>query len=269
MNKEKYGFVYIWRDKKRKMCYIGCHWGTIEDGYICSSGQMRDAYRRRPNDFRRKILQYVYTNRIDLLEIEHQWLQLIPDEELGKKYYNQCKHKFGHWSAQEYTQSISKKISIATTLAMNDPDMKIKMRAVYDRRIGIPNLKMKGRVVPEDTRQKISKKLTGRPLSEEHKKNIGLGGKGRIGYWKGKQHDSEYKQNMSLSVRRAVQEGRLNTPEQIKQKAEYYDLHPEKRQFLSKLTSSWKWYNNGITNKRCVECPSGFKPGRIKWAQLA
>ena len=24
-----------------------------------------------------------------------------------------------------------------------------------------------------------------------------------------------------------------------------------------------KWYNNGIINKRCFECPNGFKEGRI------
>lgn len=85
---DKYGFVYIWRDKRRQMYYIGCHWGTTEDGYICSSRRMRKAYRRRPKDFRRKILQYVYTNRIDLLEKEHNWLQLISDKELKVKLLN-------------------------------------------------------------------------------------------------------------------------------------------------------------------------------------
>jgi hypothetical protein len=52
---EKYGFVYIWYDRKRKMYYVGSHWGTIEDGYICSSNRMRDAYREDP-----KILKDVY-----------------------------------------------------------------------------------------------------------------------------------------------------------------------------------------------------------------
>ena len=46
---EKYGFIYIWYDNFRKMYYIGRHWGTEDDGYICSSNRMRDAYRRRPN----------------------------------------------------------------------------------------------------------------------------------------------------------------------------------------------------------------------------
>lgn len=29
--KEKYGFVYIWFDKKHKRFYIGCRWGTEND----------------------------------------------------------------------------------------------------------------------------------------------------------------------------------------------------------------------------------------------
>ena len=107
---EKYGFIYIWYDCKRKMYYIGSHYGTEDDGYICSSNRMRDAYRRRSHDFKRRIIK----NKIDrsnLLEEEHKWLQLIPDDELGKKYYNLRKHKWGHWSTDEKTKlSIKEKI---------------------------------------------------------------------------------------------------------------------------------------------------------------
>ena len=61
---EKYGFVYIWRDRKHKMFYIGCHWGTEDDGYVCSSNRMRNAYNRRPNDFKRKIISHKYVRGI-------------------------------------------------------------------------------------------------------------------------------------------------------------------------------------------------------------
>ena len=63
---EKYGFVYIWRDKGKNRYYIGSHWGREDDGYICSSHWMRKSFKRRPLDFRRKILNRIYTNRIDL-----------------------------------------------------------------------------------------------------------------------------------------------------------------------------------------------------------
>ena len=107
---EKQGFIYIWLDKKRKMYYVGCHFGLENDGYICSSNRMRDAYRRRPEDFRRKIIQK-NLQKESLLEEEHKWLSLIPDEQLGKKYYNLSKKHFGHWSANiEKNASVREKL---------------------------------------------------------------------------------------------------------------------------------------------------------------
>ena len=107
----KYGFVYIWYDRKRKMFYIGCHWGTEDDGYICSSNRMRDAYRRRPQDFKRRILKRVDDRKL-LLELEHEWLSLIKKDDLGVKYYNLRKHQWGHWTTDlEKKKSTSKKIS--------------------------------------------------------------------------------------------------------------------------------------------------------------
>lgn len=44
----KYGFVYLWYDTYRKMYYIGSHWGTESDGYVCSSRRMKFAYKKRP-----------------------------------------------------------------------------------------------------------------------------------------------------------------------------------------------------------------------------
>ena len=50
MQQEKYGFVYIWRDRKHNRYYVGSHWGHTGDGYICSSSWMKQAYKRRPDD---------------------------------------------------------------------------------------------------------------------------------------------------------------------------------------------------------------------------
>ena len=97
---EKYGFVYIWYDKKRKMYYVGCHWGTENDGYICSSNRMRDAYRRRPIDFKRRIIEKTYDKSL-LYDVEYKWLSMIPENDLGKKYYNLRNHKWSHWSSDE------------------------------------------------------------------------------------------------------------------------------------------------------------------------
>lgn len=110
----KYGFVYVWHDRKNKMFYVGCHWGTEDDGYICSSERMRSAYRRRPDDFKRRIVSRVNSNRKDLLTEEHKWLSQIKDEELGKKFYNLSKKHFGHWSLDDRSMlSTKEKMSAA------------------------------------------------------------------------------------------------------------------------------------------------------------
>lgn len=109
---EKYGFVYLWFDKKHKRYYVGCHWGTEDDGYICSSRIMKKAYKRRPNDFKRRILSRIYTNKKDLLEEEYRYLNMIKDHELKVRYYNLHNYHFKHWSSCESTtQKVSEKVS--------------------------------------------------------------------------------------------------------------------------------------------------------------
>jgi hypothetical protein len=112
--KEKYGFVYIWYDRKHKKYYVGCRWGCEDDGYICSSPWMKRGYKRRPEDFKRRILSKIFTNKKDLLEEEYKWLSMIKKEELSKKYYNLHNHHFGHWSIDEDSKiSVSEKIKLS------------------------------------------------------------------------------------------------------------------------------------------------------------
>lgn len=102
----KHGFVYIWYDRKHKRYYIGCRWGKETDGYICSSPWMKAAYRRRPEDFKRRILETDIHDRQTLLEREYAWLQLTKKEELaGPRYYNLHNHKFNHWSVNPLTRA--------------------------------------------------------------------------------------------------------------------------------------------------------------------
>lgn len=106
---EKYGFVYIWFDRSKKRYYIGCHWGTEDDGYICSSTWMRNAYRKRPQDFKRRIISRVYTDRKDLFEEEFRFLNMIKDEELKIKYYNLSRIHPHHWSTDPELRNRVKK----------------------------------------------------------------------------------------------------------------------------------------------------------------
>lgn len=185
MSEEKYGFVYVWRDKKQNRLYIGCHWGAEDDGYLCSSNWMRDSYKRRPEDFKRRIVARVYTNRQDLLAEEHKWLSLIPDEELGKRYYNLNKRHFGHWSSSDRAGEIRQKIS--------------------------DNVPKKRKPLTEEHKAKLSKAHTGKVLSEEHKAKLAATGtwnniKG--GAWNaGIKHSDEQKKSISNGVRKAYADG--------------------------------------------------------------
>jgi hypothetical protein len=50
-------FVYEWYDRRYAKYYIGAHKGHPDDGYVCSSKIMKAEYRKRPEDFGRKILK--------------------------------------------------------------------------------------------------------------------------------------------------------------------------------------------------------------------
>lgn len=191
---EKYGFVYIWRDKKRNMYYIGCHWGTMEDGYICSSDRMAHAYKRRPQDFKRRILK-TNIERAQLLEEEFRWLAMIPDDQLGRKYYNHSKHHFGHWANNpEARLSIGEKISKKTkgvpkpnvskallgrkmtpsqleklTARMRGPDNPFRGKTHSDEWKRIHSEKVQGRKHSNEQRLKISKGLIGKPQTDAAK----------------------------------------------------------------------------------------------------
>ncbi len=141
----KYGFVYIWYDKKHKRYYVGCRWGKEDDVYICSSSWMKASFKKRPDDFKRRILSRIYTNRNDLLAEEYRWLSMMKQEELhGPRYYNIRNHHFSHWALNEERRlSIGEKISKANK--------------------GNPGYWL-GKQKTEEHKNKISDTLKGRPL---------------------------------------------------------------------------------------------------------
>jgi len=203
---EKEGFIYIWYDRKRKMYYIGCHYGTVDDGYICSSNRMRDAYRRRPHDFKRRILQKNISKE-NLLKEEYRWLQMIDSEEIGKKYYNLYQRHFGHWTLipnEEQKKSISRKQSEW----------------------------QKGKQLTEEHKRKISEAHKGKKypnrkksvLTTEHKKNIS---KGR----KGIKFSDEHRANLSKAV--------LKQSQDISRRRKGMKFSDEHRANLSKAIKSY------------------------------
>lgn len=193
---ENYGFVYIWRDRKHKRYYIGSHWGTIDDGYICSSSWMLKAYKLRPEDFKRRIISYVYTNRVDLLNEEKRWLDMIRDEELATKntttesrkkirYYNFTKVMKNPWhSTPNGVSVIGEKISKAK------------------KGKSVPCSPEKAKAISEAKKKKFAEKeeALGYKFSSEHRAKMSENSKGR-------KHTEEWKRQNSERMKQQWSDG--------------------------------------------------------------
>ena len=182
---EKYGFIYVWYDKKNKMFYLGRHWGNVNDRYICSSNRMRDSHRRRPDDFNRRIVSYVYTSKDDLVLEEQRWLDMIQTKELGIRYYNKTKSSttpstLGYNHSEETKEkikqsNIGKKRSASTKEAnrkasikqFSDPEQRKKTseatKKMWQNPEYVSKIKSKGKTYTEETRR-IRAEKTGKKI---------------------------------------------------------------------------------------------------------
>jgi len=248
---EKEGFVYIWFDRKRKMYYIGCHWGTLDDGYICSSNRMRNAYYRRTNDFKRRILKR-NIKRENLLSEEHKYFKFMKEEELGKKYYNLNRHHFGHWFISESSNlTVRQKLSEASKKLHQDSVYKEKfcegrknLPPQTQEQIDKRSKSNTGKKRTEETKRKISDAHKGKvmgPLSDETKAKLSAALKGEKNPFFGKKHDSELMKTISAKISIALK-GRM--PKNI---------------------PTGYWWNNGTINKRNRDCPGeGWSRGKVR-----
>jgi len=74
--------------------------GSLDDGYVTSTGYMMRAYKSRPEDFKRKILYEHYSANVkELRNKEQYFLNMINDDELegmpNCRYYNMKKNAEG------------------------------------------------------------------------------------------------------------------------------------------------------------------------------
>jgi hypothetical protein len=199
---KKYGFVYIWYDRKHKRYYIGCHWGTIDDGYICSSSWMKRSYKRRPQDFKRKILVTNIHCRKQMLTEEYRYLSMIKKEELRKKYYNLHNHHFNHWASDiNSLLTVGEKIKISHSR----PELKQKFR---ESKLGDKNPMKRPEVAERAGKSKKGMKTWNKGLTKETSSVIAEQGKkhslkmkGKSPWNKDKKMTEEYKLKVSKSTK--------------------------------------------------------------------
>lgn len=213
------GFIYIWRDSSNGKFYIGSHLGRVDDGYIGSGKYFKVAYNKRPECFKRRIIEYVsipyimIDRKIRMLYMfskEQRWLDLIRLEELTVKYYNLKRRAFGHTAAVTFGRRLSEeskeKIRKARLGSKASEASKIKRSLTTKGRPGKPPSKetrdkmsaaAKRRQMTDERKQKISQTLTGikrtdeqklryaeaarrrPPMTDEHRRNLSIAQKNR------------------------------------------------------------------------------------------
>jgi NUMOD3 motif-containing protein len=236
MNKA-YGFVYIWYDRYRCMYYIGSHHGSVSDGYIGSSKWFRRAYKRRPYDFKRRILQWNFIDNSRItLDLETRWLQLIKVNEIRVRYYNLKCHAVGGNTLEGYSQERKEAI----------------YRKLSEARRGKPR-------VPPMTQENVEalrQANIGRPLSKQHKEKLSQAGKGKSINEKQRAAllTSSLGRVMNDRTRIALLIANVGRPLSISHRIK-----------LSSVTAGTKWITDGTKSMRITpkeSIPVGWRFGR-------
>lgn len=164
---EKYGFVYLWFDKAYRRFYVGCHWGSIDDGYICSSPWMLKSYKKRPQDFRRKVLVTCIPSKQETFDEEYRFLQKIKPEEAKIRYYNLHLGAKAHWSASPNAKSIAQKSGDSRRGKSMGPCSPEKAAKISSTK--------KGKAFTPEHKQALSVARKGMKLSASHRDAISKG----------------------------------------------------------------------------------------------
>lgn len=159
---------------------------------------MKRAYKRRSQDFKRRILKRLHEcTYSELLEEEFKWLAMIKNSELSKKYYNQHKNS-KHWASLDNSKSIGQKISESHKKNPNwgkwnkgkklSEETKQKLREANFKQFQDPEqveLRRKKSIElwqdPEYRQLQVSKKvgIKRKPMTEETKLKISKAKKGK------------------------------------------------------------------------------------------
>ena len=257
MSNNKYGFVYLWYDKKHKRYYVGCHWGHVDDGYICSSSWMMKSYKRRPQDFKRRILKTNIQHRPNMYLEEGRYLSMISEDEIKPKndkprYYN---------------------LKITTDNLWHQYDKKVKTigEKISKAKMGKSNGKHS-----EETKRKMSRVKKERAKARKEKReyiesmcpelailrNELLEGRNKLIKITRSNSSKKTWQNMTEEAKK-IRSKKLSEANKGCIGRTGQTLTEEHKRKISESKKGKKWFNNGVINKLSLECPAGFTSGKL------
>ena len=138
--------------------------GALDDGYISSTGHFKNAFKKRPDDMKRRILAYVSESREEMFREEQRWLDMIKDEELCVRYYNVKKRACGQDPRIAAESNRRRTITIETRKKMSESGKKKVFTESHKKNLSkglMGNTRSLGRILSEEHKQKISKSLEG------------------------------------------------------------------------------------------------------------
>lgn len=180
---------------------------------------MRDAYRRRPQDFKRRVVCIV-TNKKKLVIEEQRWLDMIKPEECGIRYYNKTlKSTTPSMRGRKHSEKTKQKMSLAQKGKVVSENQKVlisnslkehfsnedvrkkqsdKIKTAWreNRKVFLEGIKKGsnsrvGKERPKEVKEKISKSHLGKKKSEETRQRMADSHKGK------KHHSQEHLDELS------------------------------------------------------------------------
>jgi hypothetical protein len=171
---------------------------------------MMQAYKRRPHDFKRKILSRGIHTRDSLLNEEFRFLCMIEPDQLGKRYYNLKNTKDYYWHTDDNSRlTVSEKISIRTREAMQRPEVRAKYEEAMAK---VDNSHKSDPLVIEKRRASMIKTMSKKFPEENRRKPLTKEERNQYYINKAKAMHSNRSKEQKLEISRKLSEANKRNP---------------------------------------------------------
>jgi len=239
--------------------------GSLDDGYTSSTGYFSKAYKKRPQDFKRRVIYYHQCDDVkSLRDIEHFILRWhVKHEELDKRYYNLKRAGNGFDGTQTRIQQLN--LAKDGKMWQQSKEGREKISIWNKNRYIEGNSPLHTQKIKQKSAKNTSKRL----------KDLAKIGK----HWA---QQPENKKRISNALKLLAVQGKLSIQQEevkqkriknsIERKKELKELgllwqqQPENKAHLGSFHKNTMWINDGIKETKIMKTekiPDNFKKGRI------